>query len=223
MSTYYNPFRQWTTVELLRQREITSWELATLPAEPDIDETPTRLESATAFLQSELDDIDAEITRRERFRDSPHAPEWPQGLPDLKPFWESVKARVSVRDLYEYHYLGILRKSGSTWRGACPICELRDPDTRYRPALSIFDGERAWKCHRCLEGGDVLTLARWVFNDRDFHRATCAVADEFGIERPQQFIPPDRFSRGEASGGINGRSRNTFKPLEFRGGKVVVR
>jgi hypothetical protein len=180
-----------------------------------------------ALFRSELDDLEREIARRARWRSTPGAPAWPSGLPDLKPFWEAIKSRVSVADFYRRHSLGILYGADRNLRGNCPICEMTGFHRRRfgerDDAFSIYHGEQLWHCFRCGNKGDLYTLAQWVFRDTRFAQVAFNIADEFGIDRPRDIVPevPDPYTRGEP-GGIRKRKKPTFRGHEVRGGKVVA-
>jgi DNA primase len=137
---------------------------------------------------------------------------------------------VTVLDLYEHHFpMQPLRQSGRGWRGACPLCGERDPETRERPAFSVFADGHAWHCFRCLEGGDIFTLARWLYNDRSFPAVADAIASDFGIATPEvkqneqdretNMIPSRRLPRDSVG---RNHSRESKRPgFEIRGGRVV--
>ena len=85
-----------------------------------------------------------------------------------------IKGRVT--ELQVADMLGVtVKKSGSTWRGHCPICKNKN-----QRALAITPS-KGWYCHGdCKAGGDIIEL---VSRTRDLtHRqAAIAIANHFGL------------------------------------------
>jgi DNA primase len=79
---------------------------------------------------------------------------------------------------------GNLRRVGKEWVGRCvlPDHEDRSPSFTVNPEKNVFF------CHGCLQGGDVVELARlaWGYDQRDAHVAAAMLLMEFGHEVPQR-------------------------------------
>lgn len=71
-----------------------------------------------------------------------------------------------------------LKRTGSTWRGPCPLHKGKNPNFSVDPVRGIF------KCFKCDEGGDVFAF---VMKHRglDFPEAIRYVAGKVGIEVPE--------------------------------------
>ena len=65
---------------------------------------------------------------------------------------DAIKERFSVPDLFEH--LDYAPKHG---RYRCPI---REHSTNGSLPVSVFEGKRRWRCHKCGDGGDVYDLLR---------------------------------------------------------------
>jgi hypothetical protein len=103
-----------------------------------------------ALLQLWLGDIEAEWKRRERYNLTAPAPDY--GIPDaLK---ERLRADVDLVNLISDDVP--LRRVGTCWRGACPLCQADNPTTL---SVSNATDPPLWHCFRCDMGGDVY---RWL-------------------------------------------------------------
>jgi hypothetical protein len=128
--------------------------------------------------------IDANIeTRTPRYR----------GVSYVRPI-DAAKEAVPVIDLADRLCgPGSLRRVGKEWVGRCPLPnhEDRSPSFTANPEKNLFF------CHGCLQGGDVVELARlaWGYDQRDAHVAAAMLLMEFGHEVPQR--PPAWFRKQE--------------------------
>src|SRR5215218_8318005 len=100
---------------------------------------------------------------------------------------DAAKEAVQVIDLADRLCGGGgLRRVGKEWVGRCvlPDHEDRSPSFTVNPEKNVFF------CHGCLQGGDVVELARlaWGYDQRDAHTAAAMLLMEFGCEVPQR--PP---------------------------------
>jgi CHC2 zinc finger len=106
---------------------------------------------------------------------------------------------------------GNLRRVGKEWVGRCvlPDHEDRSPSFTVNPEKNVFF------CHGCLQGGDVVELARlaWGYDQRDAHVAAAMLLMEFGHEVPRR--PPAWFRKQE-------RQRHTRTAIEETK-KAIVR
>jgi len=97
---------------------------------------------------------------------------------------EEAKAKVSTIDLADRLCgpAGSLRRSGENWTGRCPL-----PDHEDRtPSFYVYEESNSFFCFGCLEGGDVVKLARhaWGFEKADVAMAAAQLLHEFGHEVP---------------------------------------
>jgi hypothetical protein len=96
-----------------------------------------------------------------------------------------AKAKVSTIDLANRLCgLGQMRQVGQTWTARCPL-----PDHVDRtPSFVVFPETDSWFCFACLEGGDVIELARhaWGYEKSEVVTASAMLLMEFGYEVPQR-------------------------------------
>lgn len=107
---------------------------------------------------------------------------------------EEAKAKVSTVDLANRLCgPGGLRRRGAEWVGRCPLPEHEEktPSFTVNPEKGVF-----W-CFGCLQGGDVIELARhaWGYSKSEVAMAAGDLLREFGYERPQR--PPAWFRKQE--------------------------
>src|SRR5215212_189175 len=81
---------------------------------------------------------------------------------------------------------GGLRRVGKEWAGRCVLPDHEDRS----PSFTVNLEKNVWFCHGCLQGGDVVELARlaWGYDQRDAHVAAAMLLLEFGHDVPQR--PP---------------------------------
>jgi DNA primase len=98
---------------------------------------------------------------------------------------EEAKARVPTIDLADrIAGAGKMRRVGAEWVTNCLLPDHQDRS----PSFTVNPDKNVWWCHGCLRGGDVVELARFVW-DYDRYEAAIAAADllhEFGYEIPQR-------------------------------------
>jgi DNA primase len=115
-----------------------------------------------------------EATRAPRYR----------GVSYTRPI-DAAKEAVQVIDLADRLCgPGGLRRVGSEWVGRCP---LPDHDDR-SPSFAVNPEKNVWFCHGCLQGGDVVELARlaWGYDQRDAHVAAAMLLMKFGHDVPER-------------------------------------
>jgi DNA primase len=125
----------------------------------------------------------AEETRAPRYR----------GVSYTKPI-DAAKEAVPVIDLADRLCgPGGLRRVGKEWAGRCPLPDHEDRS----PSFTVNPEKNVFFCHGCLQGGDVVELARlaWGYDQRDAHVAAANLLHEFGHEIPQR--PPAWFRKQE--------------------------
>lgn len=96
---------------------------------------------------------------------------------------EKIKEHLSVvevaNDLLSWGGYGAVRRSGSRFRGVCPLCH----NGEHSKAFSS-DGQLFY-CFACQEGGDVVTLAA-LANDMPPAMAAAWLAQRYGIKLPDR-------------------------------------
>ena len=105
-----------------------------------------------------------------------------RGVSTVRPI-DYAKEKVSILELAE-------RESGSGIRRGqevyfrCPLHDDHHPSLRVNPAKGV------WWCAPCLQGGDVVELARlvWGYSQREAAMAAANLLQEFGHEIPSR--PP---------------------------------
>jgi DNA primase len=107
---------------------------------------------------------------------------------------EDAKAKVSTINLAD-RLCGPsgLRRRGAEWVGRCPLPKHNEktPSFTVNPEKDVF-----W-CFGCLQGGDVIELARlaWGYSKSEVAMAAGDLLREFGHELPQR--PPAWFRKQE--------------------------
>jgi hypothetical protein len=144
----------------------------------------------------------AEETRAPRYR----------GVSYTRPI-DAAKEAVPAIDLADrLTGSGGLRRVGKEWVGRCPLPDHEDRS----PSFTVNAEKNVWFCHGCLQGGDVVELARlaWGYDQRDAHVAAADLLHEFGHEVPDR--PPAWFRKQE-------RQRHTRAAVEETKMNVVRR
>jgi hypothetical protein len=116
-----------------------------------------------------------------------------RGVSYTKPI-DAAKEAVPVIDLADRLCgPGGLRRVGKEWAGRCPLPDHEDRS----PSFTVNPEKNVFFCHGCLQGGDVVELARlaWGYDQRDAHVAAANLLHEFGHEIPQR--PPAWFRKQE--------------------------
>ena len=116
----------------------------------------------------------AEATRAPRYR----------GVSYARPI-DAAKEAVPVIDLADrLAGPGKTRRAGNTWITNCLLPNHEDRS----PSLVVYPETNSWFCFSCLRGGDVVELARlvWEYDERDAHIAAAMLLMEFGHEVPQR-------------------------------------
>jgi hypothetical protein len=111
--------------------------------------------ASVAFCENELALIRRELGRREKLRDRPGAPAWPQASKmALSARFQYVKDAVPI-DTFLSGSQGLMRRrqnrDGSIV-GCCPLPDHRDVTPSFR-----ITGQR-WHCFGCNRGGDVFDI-----------------------------------------------------------------
>ena len=153
-------YRHVGTAALLEEAETRRWEVVAMLA--DVEAGPTNWAHPASTLDyalTALEDVEAELTRRERLRTRPGAPPWPKTnarrLDELKAVAADLKRFWSV-ERYCADVLGMmLTKRGARLVASCPFPDHPDPG----PSFTIGPAPTLWHCFGCGRGGDVFLLA----------------------------------------------------------------
>jgi hypothetical protein len=107
---------------------------------------------------------------------------------------------------------GKMRRVGKTWATNCLLPNHEDRT----PSFVVYPETNSWYCFSCLRGGDVVELARlvWEYDERDAHVAAARVLIEFGHKIPER--PPAWHRKQE-------RQRKTRTAIEETKMNVVRR
>lgn len=107
---------------------------------------------------------------------------------------------------------GKMRRVGKTWATNCLLPNHEDRT----PSFVVYPETNSWYCFSCLRGGDVVELARlvWEYDERDAHVAAAMLLMEFGHEVPQR--PPVWFRKQK-------RQRHTRAAVEETKKNIVRR
>jgi hypothetical protein len=124
--------------------------------------------------------------------EAPRAPRY-RGVSYTRPI-DAAKEAVQVIDLAD-RLCGPegLRRVGKEWVGRCPLPDHEDRS----PSFTVNPEKNVFFCHGCLQGGDVVELARlaWAYDQRDAHVAAGMLLMEYGHEVPER--PPAWFRKQE--------------------------
>lgn len=123
-----------------------------------------------------LDELERRRARLERHRDDPRAPRWPSRAryAALTELARDLKAKYPLENFVADQVMATqLRRTGSRWRGNCPIPDHDDTT----PSFTVYPDGR-WHCFGCGRSGDVYTLIGLVhglerFSDQVAFLATC--------------------------------------------------
>jgi hypothetical protein len=116
---------------------------------------------------------DKRLGRTERYR----------GATYTKPI-SAAKEAVSILELAQR--LAKMHRAGDHWTAKCPLPNHEDKT----PSFVVYPLSESFFCFGCLEGGDVVDLARlvWGYDERDAHVAAAELLMMFVHKVPQR--PP---------------------------------
>lgn len=210
-----NPWRDYSTAALLRERECRQFDLADLDSHPD---GWAFAPESRAFLVWSIRQLNEELARRKRLAGTHGAPAMPS-LRDRREELAEIKRRVSILDfLHHAAPLGELAK-GLERRGrhdvwcCCPLPH----HTESTPSFHVDEARDVWHCFGCGQGGDLFELARHLWGIGEFYEVVSRLRFAAGLEpiRPLPERPkPTPMRRA------SGQDREAF---EYRGGRVVGR
>ena len=144
--------------EVLEQIEFYGWELAELDDASDVEFR----EQSLSFVRFKLTELARERDRREKVRDNPHAPAWPEAIYRDPEAWSEVKRRLDLQQLIDYAAPGAVpgthrwKRSGRTLVTTCPFGIHRDRE----PSFTLYPDQQSFFCYGCGIGGDVFVFAQ---------------------------------------------------------------
>jgi hypothetical protein len=100
---------------------------------------------------------------------------------------DEAKAKVSTLDFADRLCgSGKLRRVGERWVARCPLPQHQDRS----PSFTVYPNTDSFFCFGCLEGGDVVELARhaWGYDKAEVAQAAADLLHKFGHEIPER--PP---------------------------------
>jgi hypothetical protein len=166
--------------------------------------------ASVAFCENELALIRRELGRREKLRDRPGAPAWPQASKmALSARFQYVKDSVPIDDFLARSggLFGRRQNRDGTVTGCCPLPDHRD-DT---PSFHIYEGKR-WHCYGCGRHGDVFDLAMALFGCSQMVPALEIVERMFGIVPLVEAAPDKPVIRVPVIRGPDGRLHEFGRP-----------
>lgn len=170
-----NPYRHLRTDDLLRERELVSWDLAELDVDHGSWSYP---DESIAYLTFVAGEMDREIGRRRKVRKSPLAPAWraPDTI-DRSAEWAEIKRRVDLIEFVQRYTPVKLRKAGREFVGCCPFPDHDDSS----PSFSVNPEKQVFYCFGCGRSGDVFVFARQFLGLESFTAAADVVGTFVGL------------------------------------------
>jgi len=102
---------------------------------------------------------------------------------------QAIRERVDIVALVRED-VPDLRRSGTSWRGRCPLCRATNDTT-----LTVWPASGRWRCWRCNEGGDA---PAWIMVTRrlDFREALTYCAMRAGLPAAVAAVWPRKKRKG---------------------------
>ncbi len=169
-----NRFRDASTAQLMTEGECWLWDLAELDADLDADPTSWAYPNETrAFALAAIEDLSAELARRDALSSRSTAPEWPSHWTDRRPDAAEIKRSVDLIAYIERTCGVVFERRGS--QVAC-LCPLPGHDER-TPSFYVHPEKQVWYCHGCHRGGDLFNFAMHIMGTDRFADVLDALAD----------------------------------------------
>lgn len=144
------------------------------------DQTLGIWESTLDVLDADIDDLRAELARRERlmsrYASDPRAPNLPRPNDALMRLAHELKQVWPIDRFAEELMAMRLIKSGSRFRATCPLPGHRDGT----PSFVLYPDQGRWHCFGCQAHGDIFDLAGHYFGISEFSEQVRKVADATG-------------------------------------------
>lgn len=202
-----NPYREWSVQQLSSELEVVRWRLAEYDRDyPTLDCTESCTMNALLFCVEDIEEIEAELARRRRLRDSEFAPKI--GKIVRTDIFKVVKESVQLEG-FCHRYGPVLEPRGNVMWGLCPL-----PDHHERHASFKIDPRiELWHCFGCHRGGDLFTLGGYYYQLDSLIEVARKIADEFGVviapaPSPNGHHPPN-------GNGANGRVTRSAPAYQF--------
>jgi len=131
-------------------------------------------------LDADIDDLRAELARRERLmtihKSDPRAPRLPQRNDALMEMARELKQLWPIDRFAEELMAMRLIKSGARFQATCPLPGHRDST----PSFVIYPDQGRWHCFGCQAHGDIFDLTGHYFGISEFTEQVRKVADATG-------------------------------------------
>jgi hypothetical protein len=181
-------------------------------------------DGSIAYLIADLECMEAEADRRraraERYKNDPHAPQWPDPsrIEVLREAAQTLKAELGIEEYLNRVAPRPMQQSGHRLKCRCPF---PDHDDR-TPSFIVYEDDHAW-CHGCNRGGDLFRIVGLVEGIERFRDQLRRVADMVGRDLPdtsqsRSFTAPS--TKGAVNRERSGRGR-IFEPIKVVNGKVA--
>jgi hypothetical protein len=172
------------TRTLLAEREGWAWLLADLDVSPQGWDYPAE---SRAYLQLKLREIDEELSRRQRARQSRLAPAWP--APDRsqrQEEWAEIKRRLPLQQFIEQHAPVTFRRVGDRLVCRCPFPDHPDDS----PSFVLYPDD-SFYCFGCRRGGDLFVFARHLLGLPTFGATAQVLRNWAGLVTRPAITMPD--------------------------------
>lgn len=172
-------FRDRRTADLITEAECWLHDLAEL--ETDLADDPESWDypqESRAFMLMAIDDLNAELNRRQRIRQRPEAPPWPARRQNRRAEIDDIRTRLDLATLIERQCLVHFKWSGSQLWCRCPLPG-HDDGT---PSFAVHPAKQVFYCHGCHRGGDVFTFMMHALGTDRFSDVLPILKAEAGIE-----------------------------------------
>ncbi len=175
-----NRFRDASTAQLLTEAECWLWDLTELDVDLEVaPESWAYPDQTRAFALAAIEDLNAELARRDGLRSRSTAPQWPSSWIDRRPDAVTIKQSVDLIAYIERTYGVVFERRG---REVVCLCPLPGHDER-TPSFSVHPEKQVWYCHGCHRGGDLFTFAMHIMGSDHFADVLDALAEEVVHER----------------------------------------
>lgn len=174
-----------------------------------------------AYLKRADAEADRRLARAERYKNDPHAPQWPDPsrIEVLRDAAQNLKAELGIDEYLDRVAPRPMQQSGRRLKCSCPF---PDHDDR-TPSFIIYEDDHAW-CHGCNRGGDLFRIVGLVEGLERFRDQLRRVADMVGRElqgASQNRSFPVNSHRENVGKERSGRG-GAFRPIRVVNGKVAL-
>jgi hypothetical protein len=188
-----NPYRDWSLVDLLDEKECAGWALVEVQAAvTDLGDGESNDFAFTLWhAKTKLEHIETEIRRRrELLRSSGHRPDLRLHERQHIDFCK-VKDLIRIEDFVQ-RLAKPERQSATRMVVKCFLHGHQGDDT---PSFTVYTDQQSFHCFGCGRGGDVVDLAKHWFSQENGAIAAKHLCGFMGVEVPRtkeyQPNPPD--------------------------------